>query len=48
MRRIVSALEHTKSPLTAVALAAVHAEVMSPQDDYKSKARSSPKATIVA
>jgi hypothetical protein len=27
MRRIVSALEETKSALTAVALAAVHAEV---------------------
>jgi hypothetical protein len=27
MRRIVSALEETKSPLIAVALAAVHAEV---------------------
>jgi hypothetical protein len=26
MRRIISALEETKSPLTAVALAAVHAE----------------------
>ena len=47
MRRIVWALEETKSPLTAVALAAVRAEVVA-QDDYKSKARSSPKATNVA
>ena len=42
MRRIVSALEETKSSLTVVALAAA------PQDDYKSTARISAKATIVA
>jgi hypothetical protein len=47
MRRIVPALEETKSPVTAVALAAVHANVFA-SDDYKSTARSSPKATIVA
>ena len=46
MRRIVPALEETQSPLTAVALAAVHAEVFAsgwlqvdgaeqPESDYR-------------
>jgi hypothetical protein len=47
MRRIISALEETQSPMTAV-VSQRSTPRFSPQDGYKSTARSSPKATIVA